>query len=45
RDASSHRGSHLPRTGAEIAATAGIAALIVLGGVVTVVVARRRGGK
>lgn len=45
QDASSHRGSHMPRTGAEIAATAGVAALIVLGGVVAVVVARRRGGK
>ena len=45
RDASSHRGSHMPRTGAEIAATAGVAALIVLGGVAIVVLARRRGKK
>lgn len=41
----SRRPGGLPRTGAEIAATAGVAALIVLGGVAIVVLARRRGKK
>lgn len=41
----SHRHIDLPRTGAEIAATAGLAALIVIGGIAILVIARRRGDK